>query len=74
MSPKRSTTLNDVIATARAQDRIFDRGMALLENGNRSLAEEVTLREWRDHVEGKLKQCVETWVHKRAQWDKGGQG
>jgi hypothetical protein len=61
MSPKRSTTLNDVIATARAQDRL---------NGNRSLAEEVTLREWRDHVEGKLKQCVETWVHKRAQWNK----
>jgi hypothetical protein len=43
MSPKRSTTLNDVIATARAQDRVFDRGMALLENGNRSLAEEVTV-------------------------------
>jgi hypothetical protein len=74
MSPKRSTTLNDVIATARAQDRVFDRGMALLENGNRSLAEEVTLREWRDHVEGKLKQCVEKWVRKRAQWNKGGQG
>ena len=70
MSPKRSSTLNDVIATARAQDRVFDRGMALLENGNRSLAEEVTLREWRDHVEGKLKQCVETWVHKRAHWNK----
>jgi hypothetical protein len=56
-----------VIARARAQDRVFDRGMALLENGNRSLAEEVTLREWRDHVEGKLKQCVETWVHKRTE-------
>jgi len=42
MSPKRSTTLNDVIATARAQDRVFDRGMTLLANGNRSLAEEVT--------------------------------
>ena len=70
MSPKRSTTLNDVIATARAQDRVFDRGMALLENSNRSLAEEVTLREWRDHVEGKLKQCVEMWVRKRAQWNK----
>jgi hypothetical protein len=70
MSPKGSTTLNDVIATARAQDRVFDRGMALLENSNRSLAEEVTLREWRDHVEGKLKQCVEMWVRKRAQWNK----
>jgi hypothetical protein len=70
MSSKGSTTLNDVIATARAQDRLFDRGMALLENGNRSLAEEVTLREWRDHVEGKLKQCVEMWVRKRAQWNK----
>jgi hypothetical protein len=70
MSPKRSMTLNDVIATARAQDRVFDRAMALLEKGNRSLAEEVDLREWRDHVEGKLKQCVETWVHKRAQWNK----
>ena len=70
MSPKGSTTLNDVIATARAQDRVFDRGMALLENSNRSLAEEVTLREWRDHVEGKLKQCVEMWVHKRTQWNK----
>jgi hypothetical protein len=70
MSSKGSTTLNDVIATARAQDRVFDRGMALLENGNRSLAEEVTLREWRDHVEGKLKQCVEMWVRKRAQWNK----
>ena len=42
MSPKRSTTLNDVIARARAQDRVFDRGMTLLANGNRSLAEEVT--------------------------------
>jgi hypothetical protein len=71
MSSKRSTTtLNDVIATTRVQDRVFDRGMALLEKSNRSLAEEVTLREWRDHVEGKLKQCVETWVHKRAQWNK----
>jgi len=70
MSSKGSTTLNDVIATARAHDRVFDRGMALLENGNRSLAEEVTLREWRDHVEGKLKQCVEMWVRKRAQWNK----
>ena len=70
MSPKGSTTLNDVIATARAQDRVFDRGMALLENSNRSLAEEVMLREWRDHVEGKLKQCVEMWVRKRAQWNK----
>ena len=70
MSSKGSTTLNDVIATARAQDRVFDRGMALLENGNRSLAEEVTLREWRDHVEGKLKQCVEVWVRKRAQWNR----
>jgi len=48
--------------------------MALLENGNSSLAEEVMLREWRDHVEGTLKQCVEKWVRKRAQWNKGGQG
>ena len=38
----------------------------LAAHGGRYIVRGATL----DHVEGKLKQCVEMWVRKRAQWNK----